>query len=84
MFDKSKLDTVFSKLKKPGQQNYEYHYVVVDDIGNHAGQIMFSGDELSIEVDNFPSQKKYFSTTLPINSYSQFANELDRAGLPIL
>lgn len=44
---------------------------------------MFIGNELSIEVDNFPGQKKYFSTTLPIDTYSQFASELERAGLEI-
>jgi hypothetical protein len=83
MFDKSKLDIVFSKLKKPGRQNSEHHYIVIDNIGNQTGQIMFIGNELSIEVDNFPGQKKYFSTTLPIGTYSEFASELERAGLEI-
>ncbi len=84
MIDKSRLDTVFGKLKKPGRQQCEHHYIVVDEIGNQAGQIMFSGDELNIEVDNFPGQKKYYSTTLPIKTYLQFAGELERAGLTIL
>ena len=84
MFDNTKLDTVFKRQVKPGNPSCDAHYVVKDESGNDIAQVVFMGNELNIEVDNFPGQKQYYSTNLPVTSNIQFASELKRVGIDIL
>jgi len=84
MFDRTSLDKLFKRLEKSGNPSTEAHYVVTGEDGSYVGQVVFVGEELNIEVDRFPNQKKFYSTNLPIKTNAQFAFEMERAGLAIL
>ncbi|HCE1635762.1 TPA: hypothetical protein NG650_004222 [Vibrio parahaemolyticus] len=55
-------------------------YVVSDGCSDIA-QFRFSNGSLHVEVDNFPSQKKYYSTSFPLRNQEELAAELARVGI---
>lgn len=60
-------------------------YIVKSKTGGDAGTIAYLGQgEWRVFVDNFPSQKKYFSTNLPIKSVQEFADDMARTGLDLI
>ena len=84
MFNKSILHTLFKNLKESGNKTAEHHYVVVNEHGTYIAQIVFNHNEMMIEVDNFPSEKKYYNSGLPIRSINEFMNDVQRAGVTLL
>ena len=81
-FSKLKLDSIFGKLKKIKCDDHRVHYCLADSSGNDVAQIVFLGkSELHIEIDNFPSQKKYYQSSFPIRSNDEFIHEMSRVGL---
>lgn len=61
------------------------NYAVLDNIGNHIGQILYMGNhEWRYLVDNFPANKKFFTNNLPILTKEQFEADIQRTGLKLL
>jgi len=83
-FDKSNLETLFSNVGRVANPVCENHYTVFNAHGSTVAQIMFQrGHELVVEVDNFPGQKLYYSSALPIRSVSEFVSDMQRAGIEL-
>lgn len=61
-------------------------YRVVDEHGSDRGVITFYDAEpgMSIEVDNFPGRKKYYSTGLPVKFVAEFLVDVRRVGLDLV
>ncbi len=83
-FDKSNLEALFSNVKRVANPVCENYYAVLNEVGSTAAQIMFDdGNKCVIEVDNFPGQKLFYSSDLPIRSVSEFVNDTQRAGIEL-
>lgn len=81
---KSELNAVFERTRKNESVGRNYRYSLTDEHGNDIAQFAFQPTgELLIEIDNFPRDKKYYSTNLPIRTYTEFKSELARVGLDI-
>jgi hypothetical protein len=60
-----------------------HNYIVSDAIGIDAGSIGFRNG-MSVFVDNFPLQKKYYRQDIPIRTWSEFESDIARVGLPLV
>lgn len=60
-------------------------YVVLDQVGNEVGQIVYMGDhEWRYLVDNFPAEKQFYSSNLPVKTKEQFESDIQRIGLKLI
>lgn len=83
-FDKSKLETQFSNMMRVEGKAYPDHYSIVNAHGSTIAQVVFSGGgEMNIEVDNFPGQKQYYSSSIPHRSLSEFVGDMSRVGIEL-
>jgi hypothetical protein len=81
---KSEINVAFERIRKNKSIGRSYRYSITDVHGNDIAQFAFQpSGELLIEIDNFPQQKQYYSTNLPIRTYTEFKSELARVGLDI-
>ena len=79
-----KLNSLFSNVEKVDDNKFQV-FRVVNEHGSDAGMITYLGEnEWRIYVDNFPLQKKYFTTNLPMNTVQDFINYMQRTGLVLL
>ncbi|MFK5951021.1 MAG: hypothetical protein QM500_19890 [Methylococcales bacterium] len=85
-FDPEHLEVVFSNLQQMENSECRKHaaYRVIGDLGSDAGCIAYLGDnEWRVYVDNFPGQKKYYASNLPIDNLQQFMDDIKRTGLEL-
>lgn len=83
-FDFFTLDSVFSNVHEMPSRGFEMSWSVLDERGTHMGIIALSASgEMSIEVDNFPAQRKYYSTSIPGVTLSSFFKDVTRCGLSL-
>ncbi|GAB0154637.1 hypothetical protein [Marinobacterium sp. BA1] len=85
------LDKHFSNVKpieNDGCHTYSDKikaFMVYGDYGQEIGMISYLGEgEWRIYVDNFPGQKQYFSTNLPIRSVQELVAEVARTGMVLI
>ncbi len=84
-FDKSTLGEHFANLSRVEGKAYPDHYVISNEFGSTIAQIVFTpGDEMNIEVDNFPGQKQYYSSSIPCRSLLDFEMDLQRVGIDLV
>lgn len=78
------LEQHYSNVK-PVEDNRYTTYVLLNEIGNEMGQIVYMGDhEWRYLVDNFPAQKKYYSNNLPVLNKDHFESDIQRIGLKLI
>lgn len=78
------LEKQFSNIRRGSNPFCDNHYVVDAPKGD-VGQISYLGKgEWRVYVDNFPGQKKTYSTNFPINSKRDFIREIARVGLDLV
>lgn len=83
-FNPQQLEQYYSNLSVIEDDQFS-NYVVLDNFGNHVGQILYMGNhEWRYMVDNFPANKKYFSNNLPVLTKEQFEADVERTGLKLL
>ena len=85
-FDPENLDKVFSNLEKFEDRytNCSASYFCVNEKGDRVDSINFlTPSEMRIHVDNFPHQKKFYSSNLPIQSIDEFQKDIERTGLKL-
>lgn len=83
-FDKSALEKLFANVERVDGKQYPNHYAVVDQQGSTIAQVVFqSGNEMHIEVDNFPGEKQYYSSSIPCRSLIDFEGDLKRVGIDL-
>jgi hypothetical protein len=81
-FSELSLETIFNNVEKVKQEDHRIIYTLTDYCGSDVAQIVFLGNtEIHIEIDNFPSQKKYYQTSFPVRSSDEFIHEMSRIGL---
>jgi hypothetical protein len=75
------IENIFSNVERVEDDRFQV-FRVRDENGSDAGMMTYMGkNEWRVFVDNFPCQKKYFSTNLPINTVQQFIDDISRTGL---
>lgn len=83
-FNVSNLDTIFSNVERITGQVYQDHYAVKNAQGTTIAQVVFNPCyEMHIEIDNFPGQKQYYSSSIPCRSLSDFEGDLRRVGIDL-
>jgi hypothetical protein len=83
-YDRENLDAVFANVERIDDGRFAV-YKVLDKYGSDAGMITcMSGNEIRIYVDNFPAQKKYYSSNYPIETVDQFEIDIARTGLNLM
>lgn len=81
--DLETIQNVFCNLIPIDHDQYKM-FRVLDSNGSDAGNINYMGrNEWRVEVDNFPSSKKYFAWNLPMQTVRDFANDIARTGLDL-
>jgi hypothetical protein len=85
----NELDKHFANISRQEIKMYAsdraISFKVTNEFGSDAGDITYLGEgEWRIYVDNFPSQKKYFATNLPMKTVDQFAADVARTGLKLI
>lgn len=87
--DRKILHEVFDNLDQTRNENFSAEYSLLDKYGSHAATIVFRNLKehpfhyLTIEVDNFPGPKLYYSSDFPINTYQEFRALLNKIGLEV-
>lgn len=82
-----KLVGVFQNLEKVDQHSDGLLtvYRVIGSNGGDLGTISISHrNELNICVDNFPGDKLYYQSNLPVSSIDQFRSDVERTGLKLV
>ena len=83
-FDRKTLADSYSNVQRVEDGAFDV-YRVFDERGNEAGMITcMRGNEVRVYVDNFPSQKKYFTCNYPVPSSAQFEADIARTGLVLV
>jgi len=83
-YDRERLDSFFENLERVEDGRFAV-YRVSDEHGHDAGLITcMSGSEIRVYVDNFPGQKKYFSSNYPVPTIEQFEADIKRTGLKLV
>lgn len=83
-FDKSALEKLYSNVERVEGKSYPNHYAIVDQQGTTIAQVVFQGgNEMFIEVDNFPGEKQYYSSSIPCLSIYDFERDLKRVGIEL-
>lgn len=83
-FDKSALEKLYSNVERVEGKPYPNHYAIVDQLGSTVAQVVFQGgNEMCIEVDNFPGEKQYYSSSIPCRSIYDFEGDLKRVGIEL-
>lgn len=83
IFDPKHLEQLYSNLAVVEDKQFS-NYAVLDQIGNQVGQIVYMGDhEWRYLLDNFPAEKKFFSSNLPVKTQEQFESDIQRIGLKL-
>lgn len=84
-FNPSVIDRHFSNVELITHLSNETKYVwsVMDTCGNQTGSLIHhrNQNQWDIFVDNFPAQKKYYSTNIPIRTLTEFIGDVSRTGL---
>lgn len=84
-FEPSVIDKHFSNVELVTHLSSETKYVwsVMDVCGNQTGSLTHhrNQNQWDIYVDNFPSQKKYYSTNIPIRTLPEFVSNITGTGL---
>ncbi len=83
IFDPKHLEQLYSNLAVVEDKQFS-NYAVLDQIGNQVGQIVYMGDhEWRYLLDNFPAEKKFYSSNLPVKTQEQFESDIQRIGLKL-
>lgn len=83
-FDLRKLHTLYQRLSVAKKDHSKIHYVLSNEQGSTVGQIVVSNQGgIAVEIDNFPSPKKYFSYDLPVATFEDFESDMSRCGLAV-
>jgi hypothetical protein len=78
------IDQLFSNVERLNDDRCQA-FRVCNEYGSDAGTLSYLGkNEWRIYVDNFPGEKKYFSTNLPMNTVRDFLNDISRTGLKLI
>ena len=78
------IDHLFSNIERLDDDRCE-SFRVRNEHGSDAGTMSYLGkNEWRIFVDNFPGEKKYFSTNLPMNTVLDFLTDISRTGLKLI
>lgn len=87
-FKPDELPNVFSNLEICSHltDSFQMIFKVLDECGNQTATIQYFKRERqwNIYVDNFPSSKKEYSTTLPFVTNAQFKSDIERTGLKLI
>jgi hypothetical protein len=70
------------KQKRP-DVGTEVTYWIKDKIGNDAGSVSFGKTRMCVYLDNFPGQKKFYRSEIPIETLEELENDLKRCGLKL-
>ena len=71
------------KQKQP-EMGTQVTYWVRNKIGNDAGSVSFGKTGMFVYLDNFPGQKKFFRSEIPIKTLEELENDLKRCGLELI
>lgn len=83
-FNPKHLEHHYSNLEVIADNEFS-SYAVLDQVGNHVGQIVYMGEhEWRYLVDNFPADKKFYSSNLPVQTKEQFESDIQRIGLKLI
>lgn len=83
-FDPHQLQKYYGNLSVIDDDQFS-NYAVLDKFGNQVGQILYMGNhEWRYYVDNFPANKKYFTSNLPVLTKEQFDADIQRTGLKLI
>lgn len=83
-FNPTHLEQYYSNVGVVEDKQFS-SYVVLDQVGNEVGQIVYMGDhEWRYLVDNFPAEKKFYSSNLPVKTKEQFESDIQRIGLKLI
>jgi len=83
-FDPSKLDKYFRCVERKEEANNKIQSFALNDhkTGSLIAKLTWlPRNELRIYIDNFPSQKLYYSTNFPIRTVEEFQHEMARIRL---
>lgn len=84
-FDKSTIHKHFSNVERVVGKAHADHYEIVNIHGSTIAQVVFlRGNEMTIEVDNFPGEKQYYSSSIPCRALSDFSGDLKRVGIDLM
>ena len=82
ILDKNTLEHQFVGLQRVEQSNYPHHFLLNNKFGSTVAQIVWlNNNELRVEIDNFPHDKKYFSSNIPVRTQKEFISDMERIGL---
>lgn len=83
-FNLRELHTLYQGMSVVSKELSNIHYALSDQYGTTIGQIVvFNHGVITVEVDNFPSPKQYFSHDLPVTSFEDFESDMGRCGLAV-
>lgn len=83
-FDHTKIAEVFQNIRLQRTDGRVLHYLVQTGC-NWVDEISFlSPTEMRIQVDNFPGQKLWFASNLPLGTMEDFRRDVERAGLNLI
>ncbi len=84
LFDPLKLHELFLNIREGNNHGVEKaHYILSADKGDIAEILYFAKNEWKIIIDNFPRQRKFYSTNMPIITIEDFISEMARIDLKI-
>ena len=83
-FNLKELHTLYQRLTVVTDESSKIHYALTNESGTTVGQIVvFNKGAITVEVDNFPSPKQYFSYDLPVTTFENFESDMTRCGLTV-
>lgn len=87
-FEADKLNLVFTNLRKLNRDFLGGHgYIMVDEhTGNEIAELCVLGEderEWRFCVDNYPGQRKFYSTNLPYETFEDFMIDLKRINIEL-
>jgi hypothetical protein len=84
-FDYKKLHEFFSNVHLHSSRDKRVDYLLRNEDGHMVDEIVFlTPFAMRILVDNYPGQKLYFSSDLPITSMEQFQSDVERTGIKLI
>lgn len=83
-FNPASLPDIFPQIERRYHANVPHCYVVKSDEGSTVAVILWTRSKvMNIEIDNFPHDKRYFSSDIPIRSLDEFVSDMARIGLKL-
>lgn len=80
-FDPDNIHLVFENIREGVKPNLGKSFILSAEKGDIAEIHYLEKGEWRIFVDNFPGQKKFYSTNFPMKSNRQFMSDLKRVGV---